>query len=53
MLGLSFAGANTKNKLMTIKLKTLDGEYVASRMHIILVAQQVLEVSDTGIIIFD
>ena len=53
MLGLSFTGANTKNSLMTIRLKTLDGEYVASRMHIILVAQQVIEVSDTGITIFD
>ena len=53
MLGLSFTGANTKNSLMTIRLKTLDGEYQATRMHIVLVAQQVLEVSDTGITIFD
>ena len=53
MLGLAFTGANTKNSLMTIKLKTEEGEYQATRMHIVLVAQQVLEVSDTGITIFD
>ena len=49
MLGLAFTGASTKNKLMTIKLKTNTGDYQASRMHIVLVAHQVLEVSDTGV----
>ena len=53
MLGLAFTGINTKNSLMTVKFKTLGGEFQASRMHIVLVAQQVLEVSDTGITIFD
>ena len=53
MLGLAFAGVNTKNSLMTIKLRTEGGEYQVIRMHIVLVAQQVIEVSDTGITIFD
>ena len=53
MLGLAFTGINTKNSLMTIKLKTEGGEYQATRMHIVLVAQQVIKVSDTGITIFD
>ena len=53
MLGLAFTGINIKNSLMTIKFKTDDGEHQAARMHIVVVAQQVLEVSDTGITIFD
>ena len=53
MLGLAFTGINTKKRLMTIKLKTEDGEHQATRMHTVLVAQQVLEVSDTGITMFD
>ena len=53
MLGLSFTGINTTNSLMTIKFKTNVGEYQASRMHIVLVAQQVLELGDSGITIFD
>ena len=53
MLGLAFTGTNTKTSLMTVRLKTLDDEYKASRMHIVLVAQQVLEVSDTGITFFE
>ena len=56
MLGLAFTGANTKNSLMTIKYKTkhaTNPEGQASRMHIVLVAQQVLEVSDSGVTIFD
>ena len=53
MLGLAFTGINTKNSLMTVKFKTLGGEFQASRMHIVLVAQQVVEVSDTGITIVD
>ena len=38
---------------MTITLKADDGEHQATIMHIVLDAQQVLEVSDTGITIFD
>ena len=53
MLGLAFTGVNTKNSLMTIKLKTDEGEHQATRMHIVLFAQQVLQVSDTGITMFD
>ena len=53
MLGLASTGINTKNSLMTIRLKTLAEEYKPSRMHIVLVAQQVIEVSDTGITIVD
>ena len=53
MLGLAFTGVKTKTSLMTIKLNTDDGEHQATIMHIVLVAQQVLEVSDTGITIVD
>jgi hypothetical protein len=38
---------------MSIKLKTKGGDYQATRMHIVLVAQQVIEVSDSGITICD
>jgi hypothetical protein len=53
MLGLSFSGANTKNSLMSIKLKTKGGDYQDTRMHLVLVAQQVLEIGDSGITVFD
>ena len=53
MLGLAFTGANTKNTLMTSKLKTRAGENQASSMHIVLVAQQVIECGDSGITNFD
>ena len=53
MLGLAFTGYNTKNSLITIKFKTNGGENQASRMHIVVVAQQSVEVSDSGITIFD
>ena len=52
MLGLAFTGANTKNSLMTIKFKTNDGGYQASRMHIVLVAQHIIKVGDSGVTIF-
>jgi hypothetical protein len=52
-LGLSFTGANTKNSLMSIKLKTKSGDYQATRMHICLVSQQVIEIGDSGITVFD
>jgi hypothetical protein len=42
MLGLAFTGINTKNSLMSIRLKTKGGDYQATRMHIVLVAQQVI-----------
>ena len=53
MLGLAFTGCNTKNTLMTIKFHTMANENQASRMHLVLVAQQLLEVSDSGMAIFD
>ena len=53
MLGLAFTEINNKNSFLTIKLKTNTGDYQASRMHIVVVAQQVLEVSNTGITTFD
>ena len=53
MLGLAFTKINTTNSLMTIKSNILDGEYKDTRMHIVLVAQQVIEVSDTGITFVD
>jgi hypothetical protein len=52
MLGLAFTGTNTKNSLMTIRLKT-NADRQATRMHIVLVAQQVLEIGDSGITVFD
>ena len=53
MLGLAFTGCNTKNSLMTIKFKTKNPEGQASRMHIVLVAQQIIEIGDSGITIVD
>ena len=53
MLGLAFTGCNTKNSLMTVKFKVPGGDNQATRMHIILVAQQIIECSDSGITIFD
>ena len=53
MLGLAFTGINIKNSLLIIKFKTNTGDYQASIMHIVLVAQQMVEVSDTGITICD
>ena len=53
MLGLACTGISTKNSLMVIKVKTNTGDYQASRVHIALVAQQVFEVSDTGITSLD
>ena len=52
MLGLAFIGMNINVSVMTINLKPDDGEHQATIMHIVVVAQQVLEVSDTSITIF-
>jgi methyl coenzyme M reductase beta subunit len=41
MLGLAFTGINTKNSLMSIRLKT-NADRQATRMHIVLVAQHVI-----------
>jgi hypothetical protein len=53
MVGLAFTWTNTKNSLMSIRLKTDGGDGQATRMHIVLVAQQVIEIGDSGITVFD
>ena len=53
MLGLAFTGTNAKTSLMTIKFKANRGDDQASRMHIVLVSQQIIEVGDSGVTIFD
>ncbi len=53
LLGLSFKGMNTRNTLMTVHLKSQTGDYKAGRMHIILSAEQILELGDTGSMVYD
>ena len=53
LLGLSFTGMNTRNNLMTVHLKTQTGDYQANRMHIVLLAEQILELGDTGSMVYD
>ena len=53
MLGLAFTGANTKHSLMTIEFQVPGGDKQAPRMHIGLVSQQIFEIGDSGITIFD
>ena len=53
MLGLAFTGVNSKSSLITIKFKTNSGDYQASRMHLVLVSQQGLEVGGSGITIVE
>ena len=53
ILGLAFTGANTKNSLMTVKFKCQGNDNQASRMHVVLAAQQIVEIGDSGITIFD
>ena len=38
---------------MTVHLKTPAIDYKADRMHIILLAEQILELGDTGIMVYD
>ena len=52
LLGLSFTGMNTRNNLMTVRLKSQTGDYKADRMHIILLAEQILELGDTGSMVY-
>ena len=52
MLGVAFTGMNTKNSLMTIKMQTaLDNR--PDRIHILVTAEMILEISDSGITVFD
>ena len=53
LLGLSFTGMNTRNNLMTVHLKTQTDAYKADRMHIILLAEQILELGDSGSMVYD
>ena len=53
LLGLSFTGMNTRNNLMTVHLKTQTGDYKADRMHIILLAEQIVELGDSGAMVYD
>jgi hypothetical protein len=43
---------NTKNSLMTVRMKT-EQYNRANRFHILLTSEQILEVSDAGISVFD
>ena len=52
LLGLAFTGMNTKNSLMTVKLQTAQDNR-ADRIHILLTAEQILEISDSGITVCD
>ena len=52
LLGLAFTGTNTKNSLMTVRMKTAQANK-ANRFHIVLTAEQVLEVSDVGVSVYD
>ena len=52
LLGLAFTGMNTKNSLMTVKLKTAEGNR-ANRIQILLFSENILEINDTGISVYD
>ncbi len=52
LLGLSFTGMNTKTSLMTVKFKTNTANQ-ANRMHILLFTEQLLEINDTGLSVYD
>ncbi len=52
LLGLAFTGMNTKNSLMTVKLKTAEANR-ANRIHILLFSENILEINDTGISVYD
>ena len=43
---------NTKNSLMTVKFKTAVANQ-AHRMHILLFTEQILEITDTGVSVYD
>ena len=53
LLGLSFAGMNTINNFMTVRLKTETGDNQADRMHIVLLAEQIVELADAGALVYD
>jgi len=53
LLGLSFTGTNTRNSLMTMHLKLNAAVPAMNRMHITLLAEQIVEISDTGVQVYD
>ena len=53
LLGLSFTGMNTRNNLMTVHSKSQTGNYQADRMHIVLLSEHILELGDSGVMVFD
>ena len=54
LLGLIFTGVNTRNNLMTVFLKTdSHATNMADKMHVILLAEQILEVGDVGCLVYD
>lgn len=54
LLGLSFTGTNTRNSLMSVHSKT-DGNASnkMNRMHVVMMAEQIMEVSDVGVQVYD
>jgi hypothetical protein len=52
MLSLAIIGMNTKSSLMTIRMKTNDANR-ANRLHIFLTSEQLMEVSGSGITVYD
>ncbi len=52
MIGVRFKGKKTKNDLMTVKFKTSDANK-ADRINIVLMAQMVVEIGNTGTDVFD
>jgi hypothetical protein len=44
---------NTRNNLMTVRVKTETGAYQADRMHIVLLAEQIVELADAGALVYD
>ena len=43
---------NTKNSLMTVKFKTAQANQ-ANRIHVLLLTEQILEINDTGVSVYD
>ena len=54
VLGAGFTGINTKaGDLLTIKTKSLAEDHHATKMHIILHADCILNISDSGVCLFE
>ena len=54
IIGFAFTGMNPKNSLMTVRMKTNAArDNQADRFHILLTAEMILEVGDSGITVYD